>query len=91
MALYQDDVMTMANSLENRMPFMDYELIELMLSIPRKFKYNGFKNKPILKKISQRYFPDSFLKIPKSGFHLPLAKMVCWAFKKFCRRYSNWK
>ena len=83
MALYQGDVMTMANSLENRMPFMDYELIELMLSIPRRVKYNGFKNKPLLRNISYKYLPTEFLKIPKSGFHLPLAKWFAGPLKDF--------
>ena len=74
MGLYQGDSMSMANSLELRMPFMDHKLIELIFKIPTKVKFKNGKLKYFFKCICKSYLPNEILNKPKSGFHLPLAE-----------------
>jgi diphthine-ammonia ligase len=47
--LYRDDVVTMANSIELRLPFLDLKLIEYALKIPAKYKINSEQKKIILR------------------------------------------
>ena len=57
--LYRDDVVTMANTIELRLPFLDVKLVDYALKIKEKYKLNK-KNK----KLVLRYIADD-LKIPK--------------------------
>jgi diphthine-ammonia ligase len=57
--LYRDDVVTMANTIELRLPFLDKELVDYSLKIPERYKLNKENKKLIL-----RYIADD-LKIPK--------------------------
>ena len=50
--LYRDDVLTMDNSLELRLPFLDLELIKYALKIPEKYKIKGEITKFILREIA---------------------------------------
>src|SRR3989344_275177 len=50
--LYRDDVITMDNSLELRLPFLDVELIDFALKIPGKYKIKGEVTKHILREIA---------------------------------------
>ena len=51
--LYRDDVVTMANSIELRVPFLDRKLIECSLKIPSKYKLSEEQNKIILRKVAK--------------------------------------
>jgi asparagine synthase (glutamine-hydrolysing) len=57
--LYRDDVVTMANTIELRLPFLDKSLVDYALKIPEKYKLNKDNKKLIL-----RYIADD-LRIPK--------------------------
>ena len=50
--LYRDDVITMDNSMELRLPFLDVELIDYALKIPEKYKIKGEVTKYILREIA---------------------------------------
>jgi len=50
--LYRDDVITMDNSMELRLPFLDLELIDYSLKIPEKYKIKGEVTKYILREIA---------------------------------------
>jgi asparagine synthase (glutamine-hydrolysing) len=68
--------MTMAHSIENRVPFLDYEVVEHSFSIPEQFlvdknHYNG-TGKALLKEIAADVFDADFAFRPKCGFGLPL-------------------
>lgn len=84
MGLYQGDAMSMANSLELRMPFMDQDLIGLMSNIPREIK---FKNnlKELLKRVCQDYLPKYILNRPKGGFHVPLGEWFAGPLNGFLK------
>jgi len=83
MGLYQGDTMSMANSLEIRMPFMDKELLSIMARIPRKVKFKDNRLKGFLKHICGKYLPTHVLNRPKSGFHVPLAEWFKGPLREF--------
>jgi len=68
---YIFDSMTMANSIENRSPLLDYKLFEFMSSIPKKIRNkNGLKS--LYKTILSKDLPDYITNAKKSGPNLPL-------------------
>lgn len=69
--LLKADKMTMANSLELRVPFLDKELFKQSLSIPSKYKVNDQTTKYALRKASERVIPENWAKRPKKGFPVP--------------------
>ena len=73
--LVKADKMTMACSLELRVPFLDHRLVELGARIPAALKVRGFTTKYILKKAMEPYLPREILYRPKMGFPTPLAHM----------------
>ena len=65
--------MSMATSLELRVPFLDHTLVEFAASCPPGAKLSRLKTKRILRIAAQDVLPDSILRRPKHGFELPLA------------------
>lgn len=70
--LERGDRMTMAASLEARMPFMDIELAKFAASLPDKYRINGLTTKWILRKAMESILPGDILKRPKVGFRVPV-------------------
>lgn len=70
------DRVTMAVSLEARVPFLDYRIVELASKIPVKYKLNGLTLKQFLKKSFENELPKEILKRPKHGFSTPLDKWL---------------
>ena len=66
------DKMSMAVSLEARVPFLDYRLVELAATIPSSAKLGQTKQKLILKRLAERYIPRDCIYRPKQGFGMPL-------------------
>jgi asparagine synthase (glutamine-hydrolysing) len=73
--LIKADRMSMANSIELRVPFLDYRLIEYAARIPSRYKLRGAEGKYILKRALRRVVPDVIRKREKMGFPTPLARM----------------
>lgn len=71
--LERGDRMTMAASIEARMPFMDHELIDLASRIPDKFKIRGFTGKWILRQSVKDLLPPAVFNRRKRGFPIPVA------------------
>ncbi|MBT5875988.1 MAG: asparagine synthase (glutamine-hydrolyzing) [Candidatus Latescibacteria bacterium] len=71
--LMKVDRMSMAHSLEVRVPLIDYRLVEFAASLPVHMKLKGFNTKYLLKKLSERYLPDSIVNKKKQGFVPPLS------------------
>jgi len=69
--LMKQDNMSMAASIESRVPFLDHVLVEFATNIPRKHQLNGLNGKIILKKAMEGLLPDSILYRPKLGFPTP--------------------
>jgi asparagine synthase (glutamine-hydrolysing) len=67
----KQDQMSMAASLESRVPFLDHVLLEFATNIPRKHQLRGLTGKNILKKAVEDLLPHSILYRPKLGFPTP--------------------
>ncbi len=71
--LHVEDRMSMAVSLESRVPLLDHRIIELVASIPPMFKYKGGQSKYILRQAVQGLIPEKILlRKDKMGFPVPL-------------------
>lgn len=71
--LIRVDAMSMAHSLEVRVPFLDHELVEFMAGVSSRLKIKNGKLKYLLKKTMQSRLPPQIIKRKKSGWHVPLA------------------
>lgn len=63
--------MTMATSIEMRVPFLDNELVALAQKIPSHYKIKNGIHKYILKEVAKKYLPDEIINRPKKGFEMP--------------------
>ena len=70
--LMRIDKMTMANSLEARVPFLDHNLVQKTIDLPKKIKIKKNKLKVLLKDIVKGLLPYEILNRKKQGFGLPL-------------------
>lgn len=68
------DLMSMANSLEVRVPFLDYEVVNFIFSLPADFKINSAIRKRILQDAFRDVLPTQLYNRPKKGFEVPLLK-----------------
>lgn len=65
-----DDSMSMAHSLENRVPLLDNQLVDLMLPVPYKYNYENGVGKATLRKAMSGILPEECFDKPKQGFSL---------------------
>ena len=70
--LVKVDRMSMAVSLESRVPFLDRELVELAFRVPANLKVSNGKTKVLLKRIAARHVPQDCVYRPKEGFSIPI-------------------
>jgi len=70
--LYKADKMSMANSLEVRVPFLDHKIVEFSLTLPAEFKINNTDTKRILRDAFRSELPSEILERSKKGFEVPL-------------------
>lgn len=64
--------MTMAASIEARMPFLDVPLLEFVSGLPDAFRVRGFQTKWILRQCAKQLLPHSILERRKVGFRVPV-------------------
>ena len=69
--LMYGDKMTMATSIEMRVPFLDNDLVNLAQKIPHHYKIKDGINKYILKEVAKKYLPEEIINRPKKGFDMP--------------------
>jgi asparagine synthase (glutamine-hydrolysing) len=79
--LVKSDRASMAASLEVRLPFLAYPLVEFAVSLPSSLKVRGLKTKYLLKKAMAPYLPDRILNRPKKGFGIPVARWLRQEFR----------
>ena len=69
--LMKQDQMSMAASLESRVPFLDHRLVEFASALPARLKLRGFKTKWILREAVREILPREILTRKKMGFPVP--------------------
>jgi len=72
--LMKMDRMSMATSLEARVPFLDHRMVDLAFSLPPEWKWGDGRGKKILRDTFGPRLPASVLARPKAGFPVPLAR-----------------
>ncbi|MBI5072727.1 asparagine synthetase B [Candidatus Woesearchaeota archaeon] len=92
--LYRDDLITMASTIELRLPFLDYDLINYALSIPAKEKINATQNKIIFREFAKKIgVPEAIAERKKiaaqygSNFDKALEKLAKKAGSKTKKEY----
>ncbi|MGA7521085.1 MAG: asparagine synthase (glutamine-hydrolyzing) [Acidobacteriaceae bacterium] len=81
--LLKADKMTMANSIELRVPFLDHKLLEFAASLPENQKVRGLTTKYIAKRALSSRIPEPILKRPKAGFPVPFGAWMRSELKGF--------
>lgn len=74
--VFRDDLSAMKYGVEFRYPYLSNDLIDYVSALPEKLRYNGIQNKPLLRKVAEKYLPLEILKMPKRGFSFPLAHFI---------------
>src|SRR5262249_46924514 len=80
--LLKADKMTMANSVELRVPLLDHAVLEFAASLPGTFKVDGGETKRLLKAAFAQALPSEILSRKKAGFPIPYGKWLAgplWA------------
>ncbi len=72
--LDRQDKMSMGASIEARVPFLDYRLVRLAMTIGARRKVTLRQTKIVLKQLAERYLPREIVYRSKSGFGVPLGK-----------------
>ena len=71
--LMKQDQMSMASSIESRVPLLDHTLVEFAAAIPDRLKLRGAESKYIFKKAVEDALPREIVYRPKMGFPTPFA------------------
>lgn len=74
--LIKADKMTMANSLELRVPLLDHKVLEFAASLPPQFKVKNGQTKRVLKAAFAKVLPAEILNRKKAGFPVPYEKWM---------------
>lgn len=75
------DLMSMANSLEVRVPLLDYTVVDFAFSLPEEYKIHNGVTKRILKDAFRDELPAELFTRPKHGFEVPLLKWLRTSLK----------
>jgi asparagine synthase (glutamine-hydrolysing) len=70
------DMMSMANGLEVRVPFLDYEVVNFAFSLPASYKIKGNLRKRIVQDAFRDILPPELYNRPKKGFEVPVLKWL---------------
>ncbi len=85
--LLRMDKLTMAHSLEARVPYLDYRLVEFCLKLPRELKTKGFKQKILLREAlkGKNLLPQETIAARKKAFYLPIEKCFDEKFQDYMK------
>ena len=81
------DRMSMACSIEARVPLLDRDVVELAFRLPSELKYDGGQTKILLKRIAARHVPRECVYRPKEGFSIPIKNWLKQEFRGLVERY----
>ena len=69
--LMKQDQMSMAASIESRVPFLDHHVVEFAAKVPPRYKLRTASGKRLVKKALAAYLPPDIIHRPKKGFPVP--------------------
>ena len=75
------DRMSMAVSIEARVPLLDYHIVEFALNLPAHMKLYGARTKSILRQAVKTMVPQLVVEKPKEGFSIPMKHWLCTSLK----------
>jgi asparagine synthase (glutamine-hydrolysing) len=78
--LMKQDQMSMAASIESRVPFLDHELVEYVAAMPGALKVRGWQTKAVLRAALAGLVPREILSRRKMGFPVPVGRWLRGAF-----------
>jgi len=79
------DRMSMAHSIESRVPLLDHELLEFAATIPPEMSLRQGSGKRVLKRALRGLLPDEILDRPKRGFAIPLGRWFRGGLREYVR------
>jgi asparagine synthase (glutamine-hydrolysing) len=86
--LMKQDQMSMAASIESRVPFLDHKLVEFTVRLPTRLKLRrGWTTKYVLRRAMQGVLPAPILARRKMGFPVPVGKWFRGEFKHIVEDY----
>ena len=83
------DRMSMAVSLEARVPFLDMDLVQLAFQVPDHLKVDNQTTKVLLKRLAARYIPKECVYRPKEGFSIPIKHWLKTRFRPLLEEYLD--
>ena len=89
----KNDKMTMAHSIEARVPYLDYRIVELAFKMPPDLKLHNLKEKYVLRKAMQKYLPKKTYQRKKQRFYVPMdlwLKDLKWFFDSLKQNGSGY-
>lgn len=81
------DKMCMHHSIEGRVPYMDYRMVDWATKLDPSLKLKNGEAKYILKKVGERYLPHDVIYRPKTGFGAPIRKWVDQDLNPLYKKY----
>ncbi len=84
-----EDNVTMAHSVEMRLPFLDHELARRVLSLPDGYLFRGWKLKRLMRRFLASRLPPKVVRRRKRGTHLPVGKWLNSELKPLCDHYLS--
>jgi asparagine synthase (glutamine-hydrolysing) len=85
--LMKQDQMSMAASVESRVPFLDHKLVEFTSGLPERLKLRGWTTKYVLRKAMKGLLPEAILSRPKMGFPVPIGKWFRGPYRSIINEY----
>jgi asparagine synthase (glutamine-hydrolysing) len=85
--LMKQDQMSMATSVESRVPFLDHKLVEFTCSLPERLKLRGGTTKYILREAMKGVLPEAILSRSKMGFPVPIGAWFRGTYKSVIDEY----
>ncbi|MBI4848391.1 MAG: asparagine synthase (glutamine-hydrolyzing) [Nitrospirae bacterium] len=87
--LVKVDRASMANGLEVRVPFLDWQFVEMAFSLPAYLKLRGIQTKYILKRVAERTLPRSVVYRSKRGFNSPVSRWILAVPQRMLKNMSS--
>jgi asparagine synthase (glutamine-hydrolysing) len=85
--LMKQDQMSMAASIESRVPFLDHKLVEFACGLPEDMKLRGLETKYILRQAMKNVLPKEILKRRKMGFPVPVGAWLRGPYRHIVDEY----